>query len=39
MVYLKGYGDIWEYKDDTRELMVYLKGYGVIWEYKDDTRE
>ena len=33
------YGDIWKYKDDTREQRVSVEGYGDIWKYKDDTRE
>ena len=31
------YGDIWEYKDDTREQRGYVEGYGDVWGYKDDT--
>ena len=33
------YGDIWEYKDDTRKQRGYGEGLRDIWEYKDDTGE
>ena len=38
-VYVEGYGDIWEYTEDTREQRVYVEEQGDIWKYKDDTRD
>ena len=37
--YVEGDGDIWEYKDDTREQRGYVEEHGDTWRYKDNTKD